>query len=103
MPSTRPHLPDRAPLVYAAGLLVSACLLAACDRHSATEAPESYGHGSSHRLNYTGHEIDSRKDSRSFSDTQGVEAGAAETPAAAQSGATPAGTAASGHFFPGGN
>ena len=46
--------PAAAPLGRAAALLASGCLLAACDRHSADELPESYGHGSSHQKSYTG-------------------------------------------------
>ena len=48
---------------------------AACDRHSATEAPESYGHGSRHTPldDYKDHRIDSRKESNHFSDSKGIE------------------------------
>lgn len=93
----------RLPLRHTAALLALACLCAACDRHSAAEVPESYGHGSSHQKSYTDHEVDSRRDSHSFSDTQGIEvdkeghAPASETPT--PSPATPA----PGHFFPAGN
>lgn len=45
---------------------------AACDRHPAGEAPEGYGHGSSHELSYYNHEIDSTNGARHFSDTAGV-------------------------------
>ena len=73
-------------------------LLAACDRHSATEVPESYGHGSSHQTSFTDHEIDSRKGTHSFSDTQGLQADEAK-PAAATPAVSPAGTTQPG-FFP---
>jgi hypothetical protein len=56
---------------HAALLLALGCLLAACDRHTADEVPESYGHGSSHQKSYTDHQIDSRDHSDSFSDTRG--------------------------------
>ncbi len=78
-------------------------LLGACDRHSAAEVPESYGHGSNHQGNYTDHQIDSRRDSRSFSDTQGIEVSNDTKPAGPAPTATPAGTAAPGHFFPSGS
>ncbi len=62
-------------------LLVLTALGAACDRHSAAEAPESYGHGSRHSAaddytehrDYTDHQIDSRKQSNHFSDSKGIE------------------------------
>ncbi len=38
-------------------MLALACAFAACDRHSAAEVPESYGHGSSHEKSYTDHQI----------------------------------------------
>ena len=44
---------------FACALLLAAGGLGACDRHSATEVPESYGHGSSHQRNYDNHRIDS--------------------------------------------
>lgn len=45
---------------------------AACDRHPAGEAPESYGHGSSRESSYTNHQIDS-SGAKHFSDSTGVE------------------------------
>ena len=98
-----PRFSRRAPLVHAVILLVLGGLLAACDRHSAAEVPESYGHGSSHQESFTDHQIDSRRDSRSFSDTQGIEVTKEEKPADAAPAATPTGTAAPGHFFPSGS
>lgn len=59
-------------------LLALAALGSACDRHSATEAPESYGHGSSHQDNYDSHQIDSREKSKHFSDTRGINGEAKE-------------------------
>jgi hypothetical protein len=58
-------------LCHAALLLTLGGLLAACDRHSDTEVPDSYGHGSSHQKSYKDHQIDSLKNSSSFSDTRG--------------------------------
>lgn len=92
-----------APLGFAVALMASACLLAACDRHSAAELPESYGHGSSHQKSFTDHQPDSRNDSRSFSDTQGIEtkeegkSAPTERPAASPTSTAP------GHFFPNGS
>jgi hypothetical protein len=60
-------------------LLALGALLGACDRHSAGEAPESYGHGSSHDKSYSDHQIDSRDHSASFSDTRGVNPSTEET------------------------
>jgi hypothetical protein len=69
------HSPDphryRLVLRQMALLLAAGCLLAACDRHSDAEVPDSYGHGSSHQKSYTDHQIDSLKHSDSFSDTRG--------------------------------
>ncbi len=93
----------RAPFVHAVVVLALGGLLAACDRHSAAEVPESYGHGSNHEGSYTDHQIDSRRDSRSFSDTHGIDLSKEDKPAAAAPAATPAGTAAPGHFFPAGS
>jgi hypothetical protein len=63
-------------------LLALGALLGACDRHSAGEAPEGYGHGSSHEKSYSDHQIDSRDHSSSFSDTRGVDAHETGAPAA---------------------
>ncbi len=103
MQSLSPRFPRRATLVHAVVVLGLGGLLAACDRHSAAEVPESYGHGSSHERSYTDHQIDSRRDSRSFSDTQGIEVTKEEKSADQTHAATPAGTAAPGHFFPSGS
>lgn len=92
----------RLTLGRAAALLALAGAFAACDRHSAAELPESYGHGSSHEKSYTDHQSDSRRDSRSFSDTQGLDVNSEGQPATAQPTATPAATTA-GHFFPSGS
>ena len=97
------HFFRRLPLGHASSLLALVCLMAACDRHSATEVPESYGHGSSHQESYTDHQIDSRRDSRSFSDTQGIKVTKeGQPPSADQPSASPAANAP-GRFFPGGN
>ena len=63
-------------------LLTAAAAFAACDRHSAEEAPENYGHGSSHERVVPDHKIDSSHDSTSFSDTAGTKDEMAEKPAA---------------------
>ena len=93
----------RLPLGRAAALAALLCVSAACDRHSAAEVPESYGHGSSHQKSDTDHMIDSRSGSKSFSDTQGIEVDdKGKSPRDAQPSATPAATAP-GHFFPAGS
>ena len=70
------HSSTRRPLfslvLRASLLLTAAAALGACDRHSAEEAPENYGHGSSHERVYPDHKIDSSHDSKSFSDTAGT-------------------------------
>ena len=98
MQSLSPRSILRAPLVHACVLAVAGSLLVACDRHSAKEVPESYGHGSSHQTSYTDHEIDSRKGTRSFSDTQGIQEEQAESADEAPA-ASPAASAHPG-FFP---
>ena len=101
-----PRPPRRAPLVHALVVLALGGLLAACDRHSAAEVPESYGHGSSHESSYTDHQIDSRRDSRSFSDTQGIEVNEPLKPSAQGTPnmvPAPSPSPASGHFFPSGS
>ena len=45
---------------------------AACDGHSAREVPESYGHGSSHQVSVTDHEVDSENHTDHYSDTYGI-------------------------------
>jgi hypothetical protein len=86
-----------------AALFAVAGALAACDRHSASEVPESYGHGSAHAdaagvESYDDHRVDSNGP-RHFSDTQGTETDArSEAPAAASPSPTAAGTP-KGHFF----
>ncbi len=68
--------------VLRASLLFTAvAAFGACDRHSAEEVPEDYGHGSSHQRNVPDHQIDSSHDSKSFSDTVGTKS-EAEKPAA---------------------
>ena len=70
IPTTRR---SRLPLVLRASLLLTAAaVFAACDRHSAEEVPENYGHGSSHERVLPDHKIDSSHDSTSFSDTAGT-------------------------------
>ena len=70
----------------AALLLLAAASFAACDRHSAEEVPEDYGHGSSHERVVPDHKVDSRTGSQSFSDTAGTKdertEKAGETPSA---------------------
>jgi hypothetical protein len=85
----------------AALLLALGALLGACDRHTAGEAPESYGHGSSHDKSYSDHQIDSRDHSASFSDTRGQDAAASESaaPTSPEASPTPAG-APSQHLAP---
>jgi hypothetical protein len=73
-PDPRPSLIFLRPAALAALLLGAGGLLAACDRHSAAEVPDSYGHGSSHEKSYSDHQIDSRNHSSSFSDTRGQDA-----------------------------
>ena len=89
------HSPDPRPSLavfrHAALVLALGCLLAACDRHSAAEVPESYGHGSSHQKSYNDHQVDSRNHSASFSDTRGEYAH--EGPEMPVATATPAATA----------
>ncbi len=71
-------------------LLALGALLGACDRHSAGEAPESYGHGSSHEKSYSDHQIDSRDHSASFSDTHGVDGAPEAGSPAAEASPSPA-------------
>ncbi len=79
--------------ILALAVLVG-CTLAACDKHSATEAPESYGHGSAHKKSYTDHQIDGAPSH--YSDTQGTDN--EKTPNAPNVKPSPAGTPG-GHFF----
>ena len=69
-------LPSRFPSLlrigFSCAVLAAVCLLGACDRHSAEEVPESYGHGSSRNRNFNNHAIDSENGTHSFSDTQGT-------------------------------
>ena len=91
-------------LVFSGALLAAVCLLGACDGHSDKEAPEGYGHGSSHSDSYHTHQIDSHPDSSSFSDTRGTDAG--ETQAGNGEQAAPAaspGPSQPGRFFPSGS
>ncbi len=101
-PDPRPSLPARFVVLRSTALLLAlGCLTAACDRHSAAEVSEGYGHGSSHRKSYSDHQIDSRDHSASFSDTQGLEAGKeqGEAPAAAAATPSPSPSAAASKFF----
>ncbi len=81
-------------------LLAAAAAFGACDRHSAEEAPENYGHGSNHHRAVPDHEIDSRDSKnglKSFSDTDGTteaptaEEGHAKPEASPSPSATPVG------------
>ncbi len=63
---------DRSFVLRAASLLAAAGMFAACDRHSAEEVPENYGHGSSHERTSPDHQLDSSYHSKSFSDTAGT-------------------------------
>ena len=58
-------------VLRAALVLAAAGLFGACDRHSADEVPENYGHGSSHRRNVFNHQADSTKNDH-FSDSAGL-------------------------------
>ena len=98
MHSPDPRFSRLAVIRHAALLLALAGLLAACDRHSAAEVPDSYGHGSSHQKSYSDHQVDSRDHSSSFSDTrgeyahEGPEVPAATAAPAPAASATPAAT-----------
>ncbi len=70
IPSTRRF--DFSLVLRAAFLLAAVGVFAACDRHSAEEVPENYGHGSSHERVSPDHQIDSSSHSKSFSDTVGT-------------------------------
>ena len=69
-----PRLSLRARLGFSCALLLAAGLSGGCDRHSAAEVPESYGHGSNRarEVDFKSHQTDSRTGSHSFSDTQGA-------------------------------
>ncbi len=92
----------RSLLAHAGVLLAAGCLLGACDRHSADDLPESYGHGSSHKKQYNRHATDSNPGGKHFSDTKGIEPGEQRHEAAAEPTATPGATVA-GQMFPNGN
>jgi hypothetical protein len=69
LPISRLSLPFRLALV-----VLTLGVFAACDRHDAVEVPKDYGHGSGNtEKSYRNHDIDSKKGSRSFSDTAGVD------------------------------
>ena len=79
----QPFLPlffRRSLLAPALALLAAGGLLSACDRHSADDLPESYGHGSGHRPSFDRHETDSRSGGKHFSDSQGLDPGKAKEP-----------------------
>ena len=84
-------------LLHGGLLIATACLLGACDRHSADEVPENYGHGSSHDKRAGTHQTDSRNDSTHFSDTQGL-APERDSDAQKRETASPSPTPG-GHFF----
>ena len=66
-------------IVRAALLLAAVGLFGACDRHSAEEVPENYGHGSSHDRAEPNHQADSTKGKdEHFSDTAGLKEEAKE-------------------------
>ena len=73
------------------------CALGACDKHSAQEVPESYGHGSAHDKSYKDHRVDSSGPDH-YSDTQGTDTDTAAEKPADKPAASPAGTPG-GHFF----
>ena len=85
--------PEFSLILRAALLIAAAAAFGACDRHSAEEAPENYGHGSSHERVSPDHQIDSHGP-HSFSDTAGTKDEQSEAehraPAASPS-ATPGG------------
>lgn len=59
-------------LTFRVALVLAAVgLFGACDRHSAEEVPETYGHGSSHDRAVPGHQADSTGHDH-FSDTGGL-------------------------------
>ncbi len=62
----------RSLFIHACVLLAAGGLLGACDRHSADDLPESYGHGSSHNKSYERHETDSLRGGHHFSDSKGL-------------------------------
>ena len=70
--------PDFFVVLRAACLIAAVGAFAACDRHSAEEVPENYGHGSSHERTIPDHQIDSSDHSKSFSDTAGTKEEQAE-------------------------
>ena len=74
-PTRRPHF---FALLRVFLMLSAAAVLGACDRHSAEEVPENYGHGSSHERTAPDHQIDSSVHSKSFSDTVGTKDEAVE-------------------------
>ena len=84
IPSTRrSHFSS---VLRASLLLAAAAVFAACDRHSAEEVPENYGHGSSHERVTPDHQVDSKYPSKSFSDTAGTKDESAEAAPAAPAG-----------------
>ncbi len=83
-------------ILRAAILLAVVAVFGACDRHSAEEAPENYGHGSSHERISPDHQIDSTSGTHSFSDTVGTKEEQAETDRRGPA-ATPS-PAPAGHF-----
>ena len=101
-----PHFSRRSLLAHLLVLLTAGGLLGACDRHSA-DVPESYGHGSGHNksknreANYERHETDSRRGSKHFSDSKGLEPEKAGEPAPEP--AAKPGAADAGRMFPSGN
>ena len=92
------RLSRRSLLAHSLVLLAAGGLLGACDRHSADELPESYGHGSGHNKSYDRHEPDSRRGSKHFSDSKGFDPEKA-TETAPEPTATP-GATDSGRMFP---
>ena len=81
-------------------ILAATAAFAACDRHTAEEVPEDYGHGSNHHRAVPDHEVDStdsKNGLKSFSDTVGTTEASGEGEHAKPEGSpTPAAT---GHFF----
>ena len=98
MQPSAPTFPRLSSLWRLASIVAVGCALAACDRHSAEEVPESYGHGSGQRRSYENHKTDSQMGTHHFSDTTGTDTEESHTERGGHPTASPAGTPA-GHLF----
>ena len=102
MQAPAPSFLSRPVLCRLALILATGCALAACDKHSASEVPESYGHGSARRKSYTDHQADSslnNENPRHYSDTQGTVSEATEKKADGQPPTPAAAGTPGGHLF----